>query len=193
MEQNVDIEQVKENIILLRSQLKEKMPNLLRAEKLNLLRDYLGQIEDEKDKVKYNAIKDNLEYSESLKIAMFLAQEMEMLILKETELENKIKLNEIMKQQYYYLARYLYSYFAIALEFGIPKEKQFLAPRTCVLYYINWELTKFYYKDRAVMTISMPQGTRENRSRKKIYGLGSRKEPRFTKNDGFIFCKYSQR
>lgn len=177
MEQNVDIEQVKENIIILRSQLKEKMPNLLRAEKLNLLRDYLGQIEEEKDKVRYNVIKDNLEYSESLRIGMFLAQEMEMLILKETELENKIKLNEIMKQQYYYLARYLYSYFAIALEFGIPKEKQFLAPRTCVLYYINWELTKFYYKDRAVMTISMPQGTGKTEAGKRFMAWAVGKNP----------------
>lgn len=193
MENKLDIEQININIGILRNQLKEKMPNLLRAEKLNLLRDYLGQIEDEKEKVKYNPIKDNLDYSESIKIGIVLTQEIERLILTEQKLENKIKLNEILQQQYYYLARYLYSYFAIALEFGIPKEKQFLAPRTCVLYYINWELTKFYYKDRAIMTISMPQGTRENRSRKKIYGLGSRKEPRFTKNDGFIFCKYSKR
>lgn len=180
MENKLDIEQININIGILRNQLKEKMPNLLRAEKLNLLRDYLGQIEDEKEKVKYNPIKDNLDYSESIKIGIVLTQEIERLILTEQKLENKIKLNEILQQQYYYLARYLYSYFAIALEFGIPKEKQFLAPRTCVLYYINWELTKFYYKDRAIMTISMPQGTRENRSRKKIYGLGSRKEPRFT-------------
>lgn len=162
MEQ-VDIEQIKSNIKLLKTQLQQKMPNLLRAQKLNLLRNYLGVIEDEKTKVKYDPIKDNLEYTESLKIGIFLIQEIEGLIRREELLENKIKLNEIMKQNYYYLARYLYSYFAIALEFGIEKEKQFLAPRTCVLYYVNWELTKFYYKERAVMTISMPQGTRKNR------------------------------
>ena len=159
MEQTIDIEKIKSNIKLLKDQLQQKMPKLLRAQKLNLLRDYLGTIEKEEDKVKYNGIKDNLEYTESIKIAMYLIQEIEGLIKGEELLENKIILNDIMKQNYYYLARYLYSYFAIALEFGIEKEKQFLAPRTCVLYYVNWELTKFYYKDRAVMTISMPQGT----------------------------------
>lgn len=159
MEEQINIEEVKKNIGILREQLQQKLPNLLRAEKLNLLRYYLSLTEDENDKVKYDYIKDNLIYSESLKIAIFLSQQVELLIKQEKELENQLKLNEIMKQQYYYLGRYLYSYFAIAMEFGIPKEKQFLAPRTCVLYYINWELTKFYYRDRAVMTISMPQGT----------------------------------
>lgn len=162
MEQTVDIERIKSNIELLKSQLQQRMPKLLRAQKLNLLRDYLGTIEKEEDKVKYDVIKDNLEYTESLKIGMYLIQEMESLIKGEELLENKIKLNEIMIQNYYYLARYLYSYFAIALEFGIEKPKQFLAPRTCVLYYVNWELTKFYYKDRAVMTISMPQRNWKN-------------------------------
>lgn len=188
MEEDQNIEQ---NIGILRAQLKEKLPKVLRAEKLSLLRYYLAQIEDEKEKIKYIPDKDNFEYSESLKIAIFLIQEMEILINNESSLEDKIKYNDIMKQQYYYLAKYMYCYFAVAIEFGIPKEKQFLAPRTCILNYVNWELTKFYYRERGVMTISMPQGTRENRSRKKIYGLGSRKEPRFTKNDGFIFCKYS--
>lgn len=170
-------ENIEEKIRLLRNQLKEKMPNLLRAEKLSLLRYYLAQIEDEKEKVKYDYSIDNLKYAESLKIAIFLTQEIENLIVREETLENKIKLNEIMKQQYYYLAKYLYSYFAIAMEFGIPKEKQFLAPRTCVLYYVNWELTKFYYKDRAVMTISMPQGTGKTEAGKRFMAWAVGKNP----------------
>ena len=177
MEQTVDIERIKSNIELLKSQLQQKMPKLLRAQKLNLLRDYLGTIEKEEDKVKYDVIKDNLEYTESLKIGMYLIQEMESLIKGEELLENKIKLNEIMIQNYYYLARYLYSYFAIALEFGIEKPKQFLAPRTCVLYYVNWELTKFYYKDRAVMTISMPQGTGKTENGKRFMAWAIGKNP----------------
>lgn len=177
MEGNIDINQINSNIKLLKTQLQEKMPNLLRAQKLNLLRDYLGEIEKEEDKVKYDLFKDNLEYSESIKIAIFLIQEIETLIKKEELLENKIKLNEIMKQNYYYLARYLYAYFAIALEFGIEKEKQFLAPRTCVLYYVNWELTKFYYKERAVMTISMPQGTGKTEAGKRFMAWAIGKNP----------------
>lgn len=172
-----DNENIEKNINTLREQLKEKMPNLLRAEKLSLLRYYLAQIENEKDKVQYDYIKDNLKYSESLKIAIFLTQEIENLIVREENLDNKIKLNDIMKQQYYYLAKYLYSYFAIAMEFGIPKEKQFLAPRTCVLYYVNWELTKFYYKDRAVMTISMPQGTGKTEAGKRFMAWAVGKNP----------------
>ena len=155
----VQDEEILNKINLLRQQLESRMQPKLRAEKLNLLRHYLGQIEKEEEKVKYDYINDNLIYSESIKIAIVLIKHLETLIINEKKLEEKIKLDEIMKQQYYYLARYLYSYFAIAIEFGIPKEKQFLAPRTCVLNYINWELTKFYYRDRAVMTISMPQGT----------------------------------
>ena len=134
MEEKVDIEKIKSNIELLKSQLQQKMPKLLRAQKLNLLRDYLGTIEKEEDKVKYDVIKDNLEYTESLKIGMYLIQEMETLIRGEELLENKIKLNEIMIQNYYYLARYLYSYFAIALEFGIEKPKVYKIARIKVVF-----------------------------------------------------------
>lgn len=178
IENKVDIETIEKNINILREQLEQRMPNLLRAQKLNLLRDYLGEIEKEEDKVRYNAEKDNLEYSESIKIAIVLVQELERLIRKEKEFEVQLKYSEMLRQQYYYLARYIYSYFAVAIEFDIPKEKQFLAPRTCVLNYVNWELSKFYYKERAVMTISMPQRNRENRSRKEIYELGYRKRTR---------------
>lgn len=174
MEESQNIEQ---NVEILRTQLKEKLPKVLRAEKLSLLRYYLAQIEDEKEKIKYIPDKDNFEYSESLKIAIFLIQEMEILINNESSLEDKIKYNDIMKQQYYYLAKYMYCYFAVAIEFGIPKEKQFLAPRTCILNYVNWELTKFYYKERAVMTISMPQGTGKTEAGKRFMAWAVGKNP----------------
>ena len=65
-----------------------------------------------------------------------------------------------MQETYYYLARYLFEYYLPALEFGIPPEKQFIAPRTSVLNKLAKEYTKFYYRtDRPVMTVSMPQGT----------------------------------
>lgn len=161
--EEVNIQEI-ENIKILQEQLKQEMSIKLRLEKLNLLRYYLSKQEKEKDKVKYQVIGDKLEYSESIKIAIVITQRINQAIEEEQELEEKKKLLEILYANYYYLARYLYNYFAVAIEFGIPKEKQFLAPRTCVLNYINYELTKFYYKDRAIMTISMPQGSREDRA-----------------------------
>lgn len=166
-----------ENIKTLREQLKQKMPDKMRIEKLNLLRYYLSEIEDEKEKVKYQTIGDTLEYSESIKIGIVIAQRINKIIEDEKDLNEKIRLTELMQEVYYFLARYLYSYFAIAIEFGIPKEKQFLAPRTCVLNYINWELTKFYYKDRGIMTISMPQGTGKTENGKRFMSFVVGKEP----------------
>ena len=153
-----------ENIGKLREQLKLKMEDRLRIEKLNLLRYYLAGEEKEEEKVKYDKEKDKLIYSESIQIAIVLINRIEEILNEEVksgeaDFEYLERLDEISKENYYYLARYLYSYYAIAIEFGIPKAKQFLAPRRCVLDYVNWELTKFYYKDRAIMTISMPQGT----------------------------------
>lgn len=154
----------KNNIEKLREQLKIKMSDRLRIEKLNLLRYYLSEEEEEQEKVKYDQEKDKLIYSESIQIGIVLINRIEEIINEEAKREETDfgyieRLNDIMKENYYYLARYIYSYYAIAMEFGIPKKKQFLAPRTCVLNYINWELSKFYYKDRGIMTISMPQGT----------------------------------
>lgn len=146
----------------LRNQLEIDMPDTLRIEKLNLLRYYLGIEEDNNKniiKVKYNKEKDNLDYCESIEISIILCEKLQDYIREQKDLEEMQKLLKIMQENYYYLARYLYSYFAVAMEFGIEKSKQFLAPRTCVLNYVNWELTKFYYKPRGIMTISMPQGT----------------------------------
>lgn len=149
-----------EEIKTLREQLKLDMDDVMRIEKLNLLRYYLGEKEkDEKViKVEYVEEKDNLKYSESVEISIILSERLnQMIMLNKNDYKLIEKLYQILQENYYYLARYLFNYFAVAMEFGIEKSKQFLAPRTCVLNYVNWELTKFYYKDRAVMTISMPQ------------------------------------
>lgn len=148
---------------ILEKQLEMDMGSTLRTKKLNLLRYYLGEEEEEKDKVKYNKETDKLEYSKSIKIAMAIVKNIDRVIKEEKDIKEQQALLDIMYENYYYLARYLYYYYAIAIEFGIEKEKQFLAPRRCVLDYINWKLTKFYYKDRGIMTISMPQGTRKDR------------------------------
>lgn len=149
-----------EEIKTLRSQLELNMDDIMRVQKLNLLRYYLSKNEDENKitKVEYVEEKDNLKYSESIRIAIILSERLNEIIMLNKDNYNLIeKLYKILQENYYYLARYLFNYFAVAMEFGIEKSKQFLAPRTCVLNYVNWELTKFYYKDRAVMTISMPQ------------------------------------
>lgn len=125
---------------------------------LDALRYYYKENETEKEKVVYNEEKDELEYSKSISIAIEITELVKSKI-KEIEEKNKIETINIMKNNYYYLARYLFSYYAVAIEFGIPPEKQFLAPRTSVLIPIAKKLEKFAYKPRAVMTISMPQGT----------------------------------
>lgn len=151
-----------EEIKTLRNQLELDMDDIMRIQKLNLLRYYLSKNEDANNivKVEYLEANDNLKYSESLRIAIILSERLnEMIMLNKNDVKLIEELYRILQENYYYLAKYLFNYFAVAMEFGIEKSKQFLAPRTCVLNYINWELTKFYYKDRAVMTISMPQGT----------------------------------
>lgn len=153
-----------EEIKTLRSQLELNMDDIMRVQKLNLLRYYLSKNEDENKitKVEYVEEKDNLRYSESIRIAIILSERLnEMIMLNKNDVKLIEELYRILQENYYYLAKYLFNYFAVAMEFGIEKSKQFLAPRTCVLNYINWELTKFYYKDRAVMTISMPQRNTE--------------------------------
>lgn len=153
-----------EEIKTLRNQLELDMDDIMRIQKLNLLRYYLSKNEDENKitKVEYVEEKDNLKYCESIRIAIILSERLnEMIMLNKNDVKLIEELYRILQENYYYLAKYLFNYFAVAMEFGIEKSKQFLAPRTCVLNYINWELTKFYYKDRAVMTISMPQRNTE--------------------------------
>ncbi len=149
-----------DNIKKLRSQLKLDMSNELRIEKLNLLRYYLGLEEAEKEKVKYDEGSKELEYSDSIRISMYLIGEINKEIINSNDIEYQKKMLELLKSQYFYLARYLFEYYLVALEWGIPNEKQFIAPRTMVLNNIAKRLSRFYYRqDRAVLTLSMPQGT----------------------------------
>lgn len=129
-----------------------------KIKQLDALRYFYKENEKEKDRVIYDSEKDDLILSKSIQIGIELTKYIPN-NLKEIEIENQQEAVEIMKKNYYYLAAYLFSYYLIAIEFGIPPEKQFFAPRTSVLGPISKKLEKFYYKPKAVMTISMPQGT----------------------------------
>ena len=132
-----------------------------RLKLLNIMRYDLGLLEDKKKekKVVYNAIFKRLEYSESIEIGIAIAVSINDEI-RAVEEEERVELWNVMKETYYYLGRYLFEYYLVAMEFGIPPERQFIAPRTCVLNRVAREMTIFYYReDRPIMTLSMPQGT----------------------------------
>ena len=129
-----------------------------KLQQMDALRYYYKENEKDEDRVKYNVEIKDLEYSKSIKMGIEITKYVPKK-LHEIEEENRIKAIEIMKNNYYYLAGYLFSYYAVAIEFGIAPEKQFLAPRTSVLGPIAKKLERFYYKPKGVMTISMPQGT----------------------------------
>ena len=129
---------------------------------LNVLRYDVSLIEDrdKKEKVKYNYFTKKLEYSESIEIGIVISLKINDVIREEENLGRQQELYKCMQETYYYLARYLFEYYLPAMEFGIPPEKQFIAPRTSVLNWLAKEYTKFYYRtDRPIMTVSMPQGT----------------------------------
>lgn len=125
---------------------------------MDTLRYFYKENEKDKDRVVYKAESDSLEYSKSINIAIEITKLVPQ-VLDKVEEDKKSEVVTIMKNNYYYLSRYLFSYYVVAIEFGIPPEKQFFAPRTSVLGPISKKLDKFYYKPKAVMTISMPQGT----------------------------------
>ena len=125
---------------------------------MDTLRYFYKENEKDKDRVVYKAESDSLEYSKSINIAIEITKIVPQ-ALDKIEEDKKSEVVTIMKNNYYYLAGYLFSYYVVAIEFGIPPEKQFFAPRTSVLGPISKKLDKFYYKPKAVMTISMPQGT----------------------------------
>lgn len=129
-----------------------------KIEELDALRYFYKENETEKDKVKYDAEKDELILSDSIKVGQRLINYISKNInnLKDDERNKAIT---ILQNNYYYLAKYLFSYYLVAIEFGIPAEKQFLAPRTSVLMPIAKKLEKFYYKNKAIAVIAMPQGT----------------------------------
>lgn len=125
---------------------------------MDTLRYFYKENEKDKDRVVYKAESDSLEYSKSINIAIEITKLVPQ-ALDKIEEDKKSEVVTIMKNNYYYLSGYLFSYYVVAIEFGIPPEKQFFAPRTSVLGPISKKLDKFYYKPKAVMTISMPQGT----------------------------------
>lgn len=125
---------------------------------MDTLRYFYKENEKDKDRVVYKAESDSLEYSKSINIAIEITKLVPQ-ILDKVEEDKKSEVVTIMKNNYYYLSGYLFSYYVVAIEFGILPEKQFFAPRTSVLGPISKKLDKFYYKPKAVMTISMPQGT----------------------------------
>lgn len=125
---------------------------------MDTLRYFYKENEKDRDRVVYKAESDSLEYSKSINIAIEITKLVPQ-VLEEIEESKRNEIVTIMQNNYYYLAGYLFSYYVIAIEFGIPPEKQFFAPRTSVLGPISKKLDKFYYKPKAVMTISMPQGT----------------------------------
>lgn len=125
---------------------------------MDTLRYFYKENEKDKDRVVYKSESDSLEYSKSINIAIEITKIVPQ-ALDKIEEDKKSEVVTIMKNNYYYLSGYLFSYYVVAIEFGIPPEKQFFAPRTSVLGPISKKLDKFYYKPKAVMTISMPQGT----------------------------------
>lgn len=127
-----------------------------KIKQLDALRYFYKENEKEEERVVYNKETDELEYSNSIKIAIQITKLIPK-VLKFIDNSNKSDAVLIMKNNYYYLSAYLFEYYVIAIEFGIAPEKQFYAPRTSVLGPISKKLSKFYYKPSAIMTISMPQ------------------------------------
>ena len=147
---------------------------------LNLLRYNLSIIEDRdgQEKVVYDYSIKNLKYAESVEVGIAISLNVAKAMQEEQEIENKQKLYSAMKETYYYLARYLFEYYLPAMEFGIAPEKQFIAPRTCVLNRVAREMSKFYYRtDRPIMTLSMPQGTGKTEISKRFMSWAIGKNP----------------
>lgn len=147
---------------------------------LNVLRYDLSLLE-ERDKVKqvwYNEKEKKLEYSESVQIGLVVSWHINEAIRNAKSLEEQQELYKAMQETYYYMARHLFEYFLPAMEFGIPPEKQFIAPRTMVLNGIAKEMSKFYYReDRPIMTLSMPQGTGKTEISKRFMAWAIGKDP----------------
>lgn len=168
MEEEIDYERLESEVRKIRYNLFEiETPMSMgdRLKLLNIMRYNLGLIED-KNKVKkvvYDYKEKRLKYSESVEIGIAIVSGINEEIKEAKSTEEQIELYNVMKESYYYLGRYLFEYFLVAMEFGIEAERQFIAPRTSVLNRVAREMSKFYYRDdRPIMTLSMPQGTRED-------------------------------
>lgn len=179
MEERVDYEKIENDIKKIRYNLDvdKEMETSKRLMLLNILRYYVSLIEDRDkvEKVVYNDKEKKLEYSESIEIGIAISFRINEVIREQKEIKVQQELYKVMKETYYYLARYLFEYYLPAMEFGIMPEKQFIAPRTMVLNRIAREMSKFYYrKDRPIMTLSMPQRNWKNGNIDEIYELGDR-------------------
>lgn len=162
-EEEIDYERLENEVRKIRWNLENsELSDGMRMKLLNIMRYNLGLIED-KNKVKkvvYDYTKKNLKYSESIEVGIAISIGIND-VIRQTEGEERVELYSVMQETYYYLGRYLFEYFLVALEFGIPPEKQFIAPRTIVLNKVAREMSKFYYRtDRPIMTLSMPQRNR---------------------------------
>lgn len=152
---------IQEKISKVRASLKEEgIDNYTLIRRKALLRYYLGEQEEEKKKVIYNKENNNLDLSESLELGKEVIQDIAKELQNgELDIARMQELHKLMKDNFYYLSRYLFSYYLVAIEFGIPKEKQFYAPRDMVLGKIARRLDIFYYKPKAILALNMPQGT----------------------------------
>lgn len=172
MEEQIDYERLEGEVRKIRWNLDNtEMSRAKRLMLLNIMRYNLGLIED-RDKVKkviYDVRDKKLKYSESVEIGIAIAVTINEEIRKAESVEEQTNLYKAMQETYYYLARYLFEYFLIAMEFGIPAEEQFIAPRACVLNKVARQYTILRYRtDRPVMTVSMPQRNGKNRDWEKI-------------------------
>jgi len=179
--EEIEYERAKQDIRKIRYNLESgEIDIVTRIKLLNLLRHRLGIVEDKEkvEKVVYNADKKGLEYSESIEIARAISFRINDIIRECKEKEKQIELYQVMKEDYYYLGRYLFEYYLPALEFGIEPSKQFIAPRTSVLNELAKEYSKFHYrKDRPIMTVSMPQGTGKTEIGKRYLSWQIGREP----------------
>lgn len=177
MEEEIDYERLEREVRKIRYNLFEiKTPMTMgqRLKYLNIMRYNLGLIEDKKKvkKVEYDYEKKGLRYSESIEIGIAIAIAINDEIRGAKSQEEQVSLWNVMKETYYYLARYLFEYFLVAMEFGIPAEEQFIAPRANVLNRVAREYTKLRYRtDRPVMTVSMPQRNRKDGDREKVFSM----------------------
>lgn len=157
MESREEIEKLRRGIE------QEGIDRYTKIRRMALLRHLLSEEEEESTKVRYIESRNDIECSESIEIG----KEVLSLIGKELRgneqlgIERMKELDKLMRDNYYYLARYLFSYFLIAIEFGIEKEKQFYAPRDMVLGRIAKRLDVFYYKPKGILALNMPQRNRE--------------------------------
>lgn len=148
-----------------------------KIKQLDALRYFYKEGEKEKERVVYYEKENKLIYSNSIKVAIQITEFVPKILKEIPDPNNKAEAITIMKNNYYYLAGYLFSYYLVAIEFGIEPEKQFIAPRTSVLGPIAKKLERFYYKPKGVMTVSMPQGTGKTEIGKRFMSFCVGKNP----------------